>query len=145
VKVGTGIGCGIVGGGVVHRGGAGAAGDIGHIRLAGHDEVLCHCGNTGCLEAVASGSAIAKTLRAAGLEAAGADDVVRLVTEGNPLARRQVRLAGQRIGEALASIVSFYNPDRIVIGGSVSQLHEDCSPMSAAPFTPAPYLWRLAR
>jgi predicted NBD/HSP70 family sugar kinase/biotin operon repressor len=125
VKVGTGIGCGIVGSGVVHRGGAGAAGDIGHVRLAGHDEVLCHCGNTGCLEAVASGSAIAKTLRAAGLEAAGADDVVRLVTEGNPLARRQVRLAGQRIGEALASIVSFYNPDRIVIGGSVSQLHED--------------------
>lgn len=125
VKVGTGIGCGIVAGGVVHRGAAGAAGDIGHIRLAGHDEVLCHCGNTGCLEAVASGSAIATNLRAAGLDAVDAVDVVRLVTEGNPLARRQVRLAGQCIGEALASIVSFYNPDRIVIGGSVSQLHED--------------------
>ncbi|GAA1688799.1 ROK family protein [Fodinicola feengrottensis] len=125
VKVGTGIGCGIVTGGTVHRGAAGAAGDIGHLRLAGHDDVLCHCGNTGCLEAVASGAAIAGTLRAAGLTASGAEDVVRLVTEGNPLARRQVRLAGQRIGEALASIVSFYNPNRIVVGGSISQLHED--------------------
>jgi predicted NBD/HSP70 family sugar kinase len=125
VKVGTGIGCGIVSAGVVHRGGAGAAGDIGHIRLAGHDDVLCNCGNTGCVEAVASGAAIAATLRDAGFDATGAREVVQLVSDGNALARRQVRLAGQRIGEVLASIVSFYNPDTIVIGGTIATLHED--------------------
>jgi predicted NBD/HSP70 family sugar kinase len=51
--------------------------------------------------------------------------VVRLVSEGNPVARRRVRLAGQQIGEVLASLVSFHNPDAIVIGGSIAQLHED--------------------
>jgi predicted NBD/HSP70 family sugar kinase len=125
VKVGTGIGCGIVSGGVVHRGASGAAGDIGHIRVPGQDEVLCHCGNTGCVEAVASGAAIAAALREAGLPAEHAADVVRLVAAGDPLARRHVRLAAQRIGEVLASLVSFYNPDTIVLGGSIASLHDD--------------------
>jgi predicted NBD/HSP70 family sugar kinase len=125
VKVGTGIGCGIISNGVLHRGAAGAAGDIGHIPLPGQEHVLCHCGNNGCVEAVASGAAIARALREAGLPAAGGRDVVRLVSEGNPVARRLVRLAGQRIGEVLASLVSFHNPDAIVLGGVVAQLHED--------------------
>ncbi|WP_328917212.1 MULTISPECIES: ROK family protein [unclassified Streptomyces] len=125
VKVGTGIGCGIVSGGVVHRGATGAAGDIGHIRVPGHDDVLCHCGNTGCVEAVASGAAIAATLREAGLPVEHVSDVVRLVAGGDPLARRQVRLAAQRIGEVLASLVSFHNPDTIVLGGSIASLHDD--------------------
>jgi predicted NBD/HSP70 family sugar kinase len=125
VKVGTGIGCGIVSGGVLHRGASGAAGDIGHIRLPSHDDVLCHCGNAGCVEAVASGSALAAALRAEGLDAHRARDVVRLVSEGHPAARRAVRLAGQRIGEVLASLVSFHNPDTIVVGGVLAQLHED--------------------
>ncbi|WP_307844689.1 ROK family protein [Actinospica acidithermotolerans] len=125
VKVGTGIGCGIVAGGVLHRGASGAAGDIGHIGLPGHDDVLCHCGNVGCVEAVASGSALAAALRAEGLDARRAGDVVRLVSEGHPVARRQVRLAGRAIGEVLAALVSFHNPDTIVVGGVLAQLHED--------------------
>jgi predicted NBD/HSP70 family sugar kinase len=125
VKVGTGIGCGIVSGGVVHRGASGAAGDIGHIAVPGHDDVLCHCGNTGCVEAVASGAAVAARLREAGVPAEHAADVVRLVAEGDPLARRQVRLAAQRLGDVLASLVSFYNPDTIVLGGSLASLHDD--------------------
>lgn len=125
VKVGTGIGCGIVSGGILHRGASGAAGDIGHIQLPSHADVLCHCGNAGCVEAVASGAALAKALRGAGLEADNVRDVVRLVSEGNPVARRQVRLAGQQIGEVLASLVSFHNPDAIVLGGNLAQLHED--------------------
>jgi predicted NBD/HSP70 family sugar kinase len=52
-------------------------------------------------------------------------DVVRLSSEGNALARRQVRLAGQRLGEVLATAVSFHNPDLIVLGGSLAELHED--------------------
>jgi predicted NBD/HSP70 family sugar kinase len=125
IKIGTGIGCGIISNATLHRGAAGAAGDIGHIPLPGHEDVLCHCGNTGCVEAVASGAAIAKALREAGLPATGGRDVVRLVSEGNPVARRRVRLAGQQIGEVLASLVSFHNPDAIVLGGSIAQLHED--------------------
>ncbi|MBY8878775.1 ROK family protein [Actinacidiphila acidipaludis] len=125
VKVGTGIGCGIVSGGSVHRGATGAAGDIGHIRVPGHDDVLCHCGNTGCVEAVASGAAVTATLREAGLPVEHVADVVRLVQAGDPTARRQVRLAAQRIGDVLASLVSFWNPDAIVLGGSIASLHDD--------------------
>ena len=125
VKAGTGIGCGIVSGGRLHRGAAGAAGDIGHIRVPGHEDVLCHCGSTGCVEAVASGRALVAGLRRAGVEVDGTADVVRLVSEGNPLARRLVRTAGEHIGDVLAAAVSFHNPDVIVLGGSMAALHED--------------------
>jgi predicted NBD/HSP70 family sugar kinase len=125
VKVGTGIGCGIVSGGVLHRGAAGAAGDIGHVRVPGHEEVPCHCGNTGCLEAVASGGALAAVLRGAGADVTDPRGVVRLFAEGDALARRRVRLAGQCLGEVLATAVSFHNPDVIVLGGSLAELHED--------------------
>jgi predicted NBD/HSP70 family sugar kinase len=125
VKVGTGIGCGIISGGRPHRGAAGAAGDIGHVRVPGHDDVTCHCGNTGCVEAVASGGALVAALRDAGFDVSSTREVVRLVSEGNTAARRQVRLAGQRLGEVLATVVSFHNPDIIVLGGSLAELHED--------------------
>ena len=63
VKVGTGVGCGIISGrGAVHRGAQGAAGDIGHIQVPGHEDVPCRCGNAGCLEAVAGGRALAQRL-----------------------------------------------------------------------------------
>src|SRR5919106_1186376 len=88
IKVGTGIGCGIVAGGHIHRGAQGAAGDIGHIRVSGRDDVICHCGNVGCLEAVAGGHALAAALTEAGTEAANSRDVVALVRGGNPLAVR---------------------------------------------------------
>ncbi len=65
VKVGTGIGAGIVAGGRIHRGEQGVAGDIGHIRVSDQDELVCGCGNTGCLEAVAGGRALAQRLTAA--------------------------------------------------------------------------------
>jgi len=95
IKVGTGIGCGIMVGASIHRGAQGAAGDIGHIRLPGHDEVTCRCGNVGCVEAVAGGRALAQRLTAAGLEASNSRDVVRLVRSGEPLAIQAVRDAGR--------------------------------------------------
>jgi predicted NBD/HSP70 family sugar kinase len=124
VKVGTGIGCGIVAGRRIHRGAEGAAGDIGHIFIPGHDDVVCRCGNTGCLEAVAGGRALALRLAAAGHAASGSRDVVRLVREGNPEAIRMVRAAGRDIGEVLAACVNFFNPRVIVLGGDISQIHE---------------------
>jgi predicted NBD/HSP70 family sugar kinase len=124
IKVGTGIGCGIVAGGHIHRGAQGAAGDIGHIRLSGQDNVVCRCGNLGCLEAVAGGRALAERLTDAGVEANTSRDVVELVRAGNPLATRLVREAGRHLGEVLAEAVNFFNPGVIVIGGDLGQVHE---------------------
>ena len=124
IKVGTGIGCGIVAGGMIHRGAQGAAGDIGHIRVSGHDDLICRCGNIGCLEAVAGGRALAARLTDAGAKAANSRDVVRLVRGGDPLAVRMVRDAGRSLGEVLAAAVNFFNPSVVVIGGDLSEVHE---------------------
>ena len=122
VKVGTGIGCGIVADGHIHRGARGAAGDIGHIRATGED-VICACGNVGCLEAVAGGHALANRLAAAGIDASNSRDVVRLVHEGNVTATQMVRAAGRTLGEVLAGTVNFFNPAVIVIGGDIAEAH----------------------
>jgi predicted NBD/HSP70 family sugar kinase len=124
IKVGTGIGCGIVAGGHIHRGAQGAAGDIGHIRLSHQDEVVCRCGNIGCLEAVAGGRALAERLSEAGIDATRSRDVVDLVRAGNPVATRLVRESGRHLGEVLAEAVNFFNPRVIVIGGDLGQVHE---------------------
>ena len=124
VKVGTGIGCGIVAGRAIHRGAQGAAGDIGHIRLAGHEDVVCHCGNLGCVEAVAGGGALARRLTEAGIEAHDSRDVVRLVRADDASAVRMVREAGRYLGEVLASCVNFFNPGVIVIGGDLGEAPE---------------------
>jgi predicted NBD/HSP70 family sugar kinase len=124
VKVGTGIGCGIVAGGYIHRGAQGAAGDIGHIRISGHDDVVCRCGNIGCLEAVAGGRALAQRLAAEGIEASNSRDVVQLVRAGDPVAIRMVREGGRALGEVLASCVNFFNPAVIVIGGDIGEVRE---------------------
>jgi predicted NBD/HSP70 family sugar kinase len=124
VKVGTGIGCGIVAGRAIHRGAQGAAGDIGHIRVGGHDDVICRCGNTGCLESVAGGRALARRLSEIGLDASNSRDVVRLARAGDPRAVRMVREAGRSLGEVLAASVNFFNPAVIVIGGDLGELYE---------------------
>jgi predicted NBD/HSP70 family sugar kinase len=125
VKVSTGIGCGIISHGTVHRGADGAAGDIGHVHVAEQDETLCACGNTGCLEAVASGSAVARLLRQEGLQVRTARDVVELAEGGDARAVRGVRVAGEQIGAVLASLVNFYNPSVIILGGALAQLRDD--------------------
>ena len=124
VKVGTGIGCGIIVDRRIHRGAEGAAGDIGHIMVTHDPSVICRCGNVGCLEAVAGGRALALNLAAAGYAAERSRDVVRLVREGNADAIRMVREAGRSLGEVLASLVNFFNPRTIVVGGDMSQVHE---------------------
>lgn len=123
IKIGSGIGCGIIISGQLHRGADGAAGDLGHIRVPGCD-TPCRCGNTGCLEAVAGGQALANHLAADGLAAATARDVARLAADGHTGARQAVRAAAQHIGEILAAIVSFANPSAIVVGGSLARLDE---------------------
>jgi predicted NBD/HSP70 family sugar kinase len=124
VKIGTGVGCGIISEGRLHRGAQGAAGDIGHIRVPSFEDVVCRCGNTGCLEAVAGGGALAARLRAAGEDASGSRDVVDLVRAGNVRATQAVRQAGREIGTVLASVVNFFNPSLIVVGGDLAESGE---------------------
>ncbi|MFD0554599.1 ROK family transcriptional regulator [Streptomyces rectiviolaceus] len=123
IKVGTGIGCGIVADGRLHRGAQGSAGDIGHIRV-GDIEEPCRCGNSGCLEAVAGGAAIARKLSELGLRATSGSDVVALVKSGNRDAVRMVREAGRAVGEVLAGLVNFFNPDTVVVGGALAAVHD---------------------
>ncbi len=136
IKIGTGIGAGIICEGKIYRGASGCAGDIGHICV---DKTgpLCHCGNHGCLEAVAAGPAIAE--RSLSAAQAGkspimlqyyerngnvlrADDVGSASREGDAAAIEIIRESGQFIGDVLAGLVNFYNPGMIVIGGGVSNL-----------------------
>ncbi|WP_413785723.1 ROK family protein [Intrasporangium zincisolvens] len=124
VKVATGIGAGIISGGRLHRGAVGAAGDLGHVAAPHAPEVLCSCGNLGCLEAVASGPAISKSLKEIGIAAENNADIVALVRGGNVPTAHAVRQAGRTIGEVLATCVSLLNPEVIVIGGSLVQAGE---------------------
>jgi glucokinase-like ROK family protein len=135
VKIGTGVGCGIILNGQVYRGSDGAAGDIGHIRIDDSGPT-CTCGNEGCLEAFFGGAALARDAEAAArsgrssvladrLEAVGrltAEDVGAAAAAGDPVAVALVSGGGQRLGLALASLVSFFNPALVVIGGGVAGL-----------------------
>jgi predicted NBD/HSP70 family sugar kinase len=124
VKVGTGIGSGIVVDGAIHRGAQGAAGDIGHVQIPDAGDTICRCGNTGCVEAVAAGGALAAALRAAGVHAENTRDVVALARAGNRVAVPLVRNAGRLLGEVLAGAVNFFNPSVIVLGGDLAEAHE---------------------
>ncbi|WP_370024715.1 ROK family protein [Planotetraspora sp. GP83] len=124
VKVGTGIGCGIIADRRLHRGAQGAAGDVGHIRATSSVDALCRCGNAGCLEAVAGGASMAAKLRDTGLDAANSRDVVRLIRAGNALAAQVIRQAGRDIGGVLAAVVNFFNPSVIVVGGDIAEAGE---------------------
>jgi predicted NBD/HSP70 family sugar kinase len=120
VKIGTGIGCGIVLDGRVYRGSAGSAGDIGHVYVPDERRAMCSCGNENCLEALAGGAALARDAAELGLDVRDARGVVELATHGNPEALMLVRSAGRRVGEVLAGLVNFFNPHRIVIAGGVA-------------------------
>lgn len=120
IKVATGIGAGIVSGGVLQRGARGTAGDLGHVRVSRAADLLCRCGNTGCLEALASGPALAAAVREQGEDAKTGGDVVDLVRAGNPVAMAVVRQAGRDIGEVVATMTNLINPSVVVIGGQLA-------------------------
>jgi glucokinase-like ROK family protein len=135
VKIGTGIGAGIVVDGRIHRGAQGSAGDVGHIYVqAAGREVTCRCGMSGCLEALAGGAALARDAEAAAqagrseilrtmfakkgfLEAA---DVALASKHGDPVSVELITEAGRLVGQMLTGIVNFFNPSLLVIGGGVA-------------------------
>jgi predicted NBD/HSP70 family sugar kinase len=124
LKVATGIGAGVVSGGVLQRGAAGVAGDVGHIAVSRGAGIHCRCGKSACLEAIAGTPAIAAQLRGNGLETTIVRDVVSLVRSGDLTAIHAVRQAGRDIGEMLNMCISFINPALIIVGGSLAQSGE---------------------
>jgi predicted NBD/HSP70 family sugar kinase len=121
VKAATGIGAGIISSGQLQRGADGTSGDLGHVRVPNGEDVLCRCGNHGCLEALASGPALAAKLRAQGVDAASGTAVVDLAATGDVQAILALRQAGRDMGEVLAICVNLLNPSVIVVGGSLSR------------------------
>ena len=140
VKVSTGIGAGIISGGVLQRGAQGAAGDIGHVvppRSAGSDRAA---DDERDLEALASGPAVAEVLKAEGLaESATTGELVRLLAAGDRRAAALTRQAGREIGAVLSSVVSVLNPSVIVVGGSIARSGRTCWPASARWSTGGPF------
>jgi len=119
VKLGTGIGGGIVIDGHLLHGARGAAGDIGHIQATPQSDSLCRCGQVGCVEAEAGGWALVERLVAKGLPVATVSDVADLAREGVGEAVAAVRSAARTIGLAIADAVSLLNPDTVVLVGEM--------------------------
>jgi glucokinase-like ROK family protein len=135
IKVGTGIGCGIVCHGEIYRGANGSAGDVGHICV---DQTgpRCHCGNTGCVEAMAAAPAISRRAMEAAQSGESAtlaellaqngkltaEDVGQASRNGDAAANAIIQHAGSLIGQMLAAVVNFFNPSHVFIGGGVTQI-----------------------
>lgn len=124
VKVSTGIGAGIIAGGQLQRGAQGSAGDMGHVQVPSGAGSAREPGDERDLEALASGSALAVALHAAGNDVQSASDVVDLVRAGNAAAIEATRQAGRDVGEVLATVVNLLNPSIIVLGGSIARAGE---------------------
>jgi glucokinase-like ROK family protein len=134
IKIGTGIGAGLISDGHLHRGAQGAAGDIGHVRVSETTSEVCRCGKIGCLEAMAGGQAIARQ----GLAAAQAGHsavLAEVLTEGRTITAKDVSSAaargdlvaneiltesGRLVGQTVAAMVNFFNPSLVIIGGGVA-------------------------
>lgn len=134
IKVGTGIGAGLMIDGQIYRGTTGCAGEIGHVTIE-ENGPLCTCGNRGCLEALAGGRAIAQkaifAIKAGArttlselptVEAISAMDVIAAARKGDHLSQKLVQEAGYYLGTALANLINLFNPTKIVIGGGVAQV-----------------------
>ncbi|MGV8852588.1 MAG: ROK family transcriptional regulator [Rhodoglobus sp.] len=121
IKAGSSIGGGVIFGGELHHGHNGMAGDISHVTVHGAPTTPCSCGRNGCLDAVAGGAAIVANLQAASVDVADTPQVLELARNGHPLATQMLREAGIRTGSVLATVVNFSNPQRIVLGGTLSE------------------------
>ncbi len=136
ITVGTGIGSGIVINGKVVRGASNAAGELGHIKLQMQGGPICGCGDTGCLEAFASGPSIVamaqdyirggKSTKFREMAAAEGGEitpymVAKAAEAGDPVAKRIFEIVGEYIGIGLTSVINLLNPEKVIIGGGVAE------------------------
>jgi glucokinase-like ROK family protein len=132
IKIGTGIGCGLIMDGKIYRGSRGSAGEIGHITIS-PDGPPCKCGNSGCLESMAAGPAIvnrailaiqAKRESMIRLEMLHTEQAIQEIAQaahnGDALAQELFRNAGRHIGTAIANLINLFNPEMVIIGGGVA-------------------------
>jgi glucokinase len=136
LTLGTGVGGGIVLNGKLWRGPDGTAGELGHFTVEPFGGVHCKCGNTGCLEVYASGTAIVRMARErlvthseSSLHSIAAaeltsEKIFRAATAGDELALAVFHRAGIYLGVAMASFINIFNPEIIVVGGGVSEAWE---------------------
>ena len=135
ITVSTGIGGGVIAGGRLLLGGHGLAGEIGHMVIQTNGP-LCGCGNYGCLEALASGTAIARETRArleagaqsailalagGAIERVDAAVVERAAREGDALAGEIMREAGTYLGIGIVNVIHLFDPQMVIVGGGVSR------------------------
>jgi predicted NBD/HSP70 family sugar kinase len=122
LRIGQGIGAGLIINGGVFRGFSSSAGEFGHMTIDEHGP-LCRCGNRGCLEAIAGGPAILESLREGNGPMKLTDVVVHAIA-GDPLCIRAIADAGRHIGIAAANICNLIAPERIVVGGELARAGE---------------------
>ena len=131
VTLGTGIGGGIIIDGKIYEGASGAAGEVGHM-IIDQDGPPCNCGSRGCLEALASGPAIARAAEAAVAAgrspalaqlAAGASLTPELVLQaaetGDAVAREVIERAGYQLGLGLVGLLNVFDPQALILGGGL--------------------------
>jgi glucokinase len=136
ITLSTGIGGGIVINGKIYTGSTGTAGELGHMTIA-DEGPLCKCGNRGCWETLASGTALARDTRQrikegiktsildyadGDLEKVTAEVISKAAQEGDNLAQECIARTGYYVGVGLANLVNIFNPEVIVIGGGLSNI-----------------------
>lgn len=141
VKAGTGIGCGIISAGELYTGSNGWAGDISHVAVQGAPAIPCSCGRNGCLDVLASGTALVREMQRSGHDVQTVEAMIVLAGDAHPAATGLLRGAGVMTGSVLATSINFFNPNRLVLGGVLagsavfvaavrSTLYSECPPMA---------------
>jgi predicted NBD/HSP70 family sugar kinase len=120
IKVSYGVGAGLILGGELFRGGAGTAGEIGHLTIDENGPV-CRCGNRGCLETFIGSHALRDAL-ATSHGALGLRDIIARALDGDPGCRRVLADAGRHLGVAVAGLVNLVNPEVIIVGGQLARV-----------------------
>ena len=134
IKVGRGIGAGLLIDGQVYHGATGSAGEIGHITIE-ENGPLCSCGNRGCLEAIAGGNAVAvnaiEKIKNGGrsslssirpIESITSGIVIDEAFKGDLLSQQILADAGRHLGTAIAGLVNLFNPNIVIIGGNMARI-----------------------
>lgn len=121
VKIGSAVGCGIVASGTLHRGKHGGAGEIGHMPTDTAYRRRCVCGRHNCLEACLGATAILAHLRERAIDVGSTGDLLVPGAFGVPEVREILEAAGDAMGQALGLLTDFFNPELIVLGGSLAR------------------------
>lgn len=133
VNLGWGLGLGIMINGVLYEGKSGFAGEFGHIG-AFDNEILCHCGKKGCLETEVSGMALHREIvnaikdgkvsilskKVGNNETVTLPDIIEAINNEDMLCIDCIETIGEKLGKQLANMINIFNPELVIIGGTLS-------------------------